>query len=144
MTTMPPAHLRLTTVDTEDTVRIELHGDLDYDTADSFLAEVTTALATHPRLEHLHLHCAGLGTVDSMGLSILLMVRRRTGQAGVRLHLDDRPAALDRLLTITGSLEYLTGSSSDAANSASPGTGEPAAASEETRAARPTGPDGTT
>jgi anti-anti-sigma factor len=144
MTTMPPAHLRLTTVDSEDTVRIELHGDLDYDTADDLLAEVTTVLGTHPRLDDLHLHCAGLDTVDSMGLSILLMVRRRTGPAGVRLHLDDRPTALDRLLTITGSLDYLTGASSGAANSASLRTDEPQGAGGEARAVRPTGPDGTT
>ncbi|WP_413760502.1 STAS domain-containing protein [Streptomyces sp. MMBL 11-3] len=143
MTTMPPAHLRLTTVDSEDTVRIELHGDLDYDTADDLLAEVTAVLGAHPHLDDLHLHCAGLGTVDSMGLSILLMVRRRTGQAGVRLHLDDRPAVLDRLLTITGSLNYLTGSSPGAGRSASLDVGEAPGAGDEARAARPTGPDGT-
>lgn len=34
----------------------------------------------------LHLHCARLGTVDSTGLSVLLMIGRRTSAAGVRLH----------------------------------------------------------
>lgn len=143
MTTTPPAHLRLTTVDTEDTVRIELQGDLDHETADSLLTAVTTVLSKHPRPADLRLHCAGLGTVDSLGLSVLLMVRRRTGPADVRLHLDDRPAALDRLLTITGSLEYLTASSTGDATS-SPGTGEPSRTSGEAMTARPTGPDGTT
>ncbi|MGW5861405.1 STAS domain-containing protein [Streptomyces sp. NPDC055239] len=108
MTTTPPSPLRLTTVDTEDTVRIELHGDLDYDNADHLLRAVTDKLAEHPRLGDLHLHCAGLDVIDSMGLSILLMVHRRTSAAGVRLHLDDRTAKLDRLLALTGTLDHLT------------------------------------
>jgi len=140
----PPAHLHLTTVDTEERVRIELHGDLDYDTADGLLTAVTTSLAGHPRLEDLYLCCAGLGTVDSMGLSVLLMIRRRTGHAGVRLHLEDRPATLDRLLTITGSLDYLTVSSTGAAADPSLGTGESPRVGGETMRARPAGPDGTT
>lgn len=142
MTMRLPAHLRLTTVDTEDTVRIELQGDLDHSTADSLLAAVTTALADRPRLDDLHLHCAGLGTVDSMGLSVLLMIRRRTGHAGVRLHLDDRPAALDRLLTVTGSLEHLTAPATGAADP-SLGTGELPPHEGEAMSARPNGPDGT-
>ncbi|MFE6165789.1 STAS domain-containing protein [Streptomyces sp. NPDC056486] len=108
MTTTPPSPLRLTTVDTEDTVRIELHGDLDHDNADHLLHAVTDKLAGHPRLGDLHLHCAGLDVIDSMGLSILLMIHRRTSAAGVRLHLDDRTAKLDRLLTLTGTLDHLT------------------------------------
>ncbi|MGE6738616.1 STAS domain-containing protein, partial [Streptomyces sp. NPDC059900] len=64
MTTTPPSPLRLTTVDTEDTVRIEVHGDLDYDNADHLLLAVTAKLAEHPRLSDLHLHCAGLQAVD--------------------------------------------------------------------------------
>lgn len=109
MTTLPPAHLELTTVDTEDGLRIEIDGDLDYDTSDQLLDTVTAQLVERPGLGHLHLHCAGLGVTDSMGLSILLMIRRRTTAAGVQLHLDARPAVLDRLLEITGTFEYLTG-----------------------------------
>ncbi|MBQ0851139.1 STAS domain-containing protein [Streptomyces sp. NPDC057620] len=143
MTMLPPAHLRLTTVDTDDTVRIELHGELDYETADSLLTEVTAVLTARPRLHDLHLHCAGLDNIDSMGLSILLMIRRRVDQAGVRLHLDDRPTTLERLLIITGSLEYLTTSPTDTANP-SLGTGEDPRTSGEAMTARPTGPDSTT
>ncbi|MFD0304913.1 STAS domain-containing protein [Streptomyces sp. NPDC059517] len=143
MTMPPPAHLRLTTVDTEDRVRIELDGELDYETADSLLAAATAVLSARPRLHDLHLHCAGLDNVDSMGLSILLMIRRRVDQAGVRLHLDDRPTTLERLLTITGSLEYLTTSPTGTANS-SLGTGEDPRTSGEAMTARPTGPDSTT
>ncbi|WP_406195163.1 STAS domain-containing protein [Kitasatospora sp. NBC_01560] len=108
MTSPSFAPLRLITVDTEDTVRIELHGDLDHDNAGMLLAQVTTQLAGRHDLEHLHLHCGGLDTTDSTGLSVLLMIRRRTAEAGVNLHLDDRPAKLDRLLETTGTLEYLT------------------------------------
>ncbi|WP_328826248.1 STAS domain-containing protein [Streptomyces sp. NBC_00252] len=142
MTTTPPAHLRLTTVDTETTVRIELHGDLDYDNADRLMTTVSGKLAAHPRLHDLHLHCGGLDVVDSLGLSVLLMIRRRTSEAGVRLHLDARSAKLERLLTVTGTLEHLTAPPHGAADSARctaktslPGRGT---------SARPTGPDSTT
>lgn len=108
MTTTPPSHLRLTTVDTETTVRIEIQGDLDYDNADQLLATANGKLADNPHLLDLHLHFAGLGTTDSTGLSILLMIRRRATEAGVRLHLDERSSALDRMLTITGTLAHLT------------------------------------
>ncbi|MEU6674479.1 STAS domain-containing protein [Streptomyces sp. NPDC046853] len=125
MTTTPPSPLRLTTVDTEDTVRIEVYGDLDYDNADHLLLAVTAKLAEHPRLSDLHLHCAGLEAVDSMGLSILLMIHRRTTAAGVRLHLDDRSAKLNRLLTLTGTLDHFTAPLADGAESSSGGTAEP-------------------
>lgn len=137
MTSIPPDHLRLVTVDTQHEVRIEVHGDLDYDNADLLLDEATARLAARPGLEDLHLHCAGLGMVDSMGLSVLLMIGRRTTQAGVRLHLDDRPAQLDRLLEVTGTLDHLT--SSFPARAAQSAAGE-----DDLLAARPTGPDGTT
>ncbi|MEW1926231.1 STAS domain-containing protein [Streptomyces sp. NPDC088360] len=145
MTTTPPSPLRLTTVDTEDTVRIEVHGDLDYDNADHLLHAVTTKIAQHPRLRDLHLHCAGLDVVDSMGLSILLMIHRKTSAAVVRLHLDDRTAKLDRLLRLTGTLDHLTAPLTDTANSPlGSSTAEPPMTSGEARPARPTGPDRTT
>ncbi|MEU9098423.1 STAS domain-containing protein [Streptomyces sp. NPDC048361] len=140
MTTYPSSHLRLTASDTETTVRIELRGDLDYDNADILLEAVTGKLTDHPRLRDLHLGCAGLGSVDSTGLSVLLMIRRRTDAAHVALHLEERTPALDRLLTITGSLDYLTGGANGAAREAS-GTGEPRAETEDAIPARPTGPD---
>ncbi|CAM5282413.1 sulfate transporter [Streptomyces xanthochromogenes] len=140
MSTIPSSHLRLTTVDTETTVRIELLGDLDYDNADLLLEAVTAKLAAHPRLRELHLGCAGLGSVDSTGLSVLLMIRRRTDAAKVLLYLQDRVLALDRLLTITGSLDYLTALPTGAARETS-GPGESRADTEEAIPARPTGPD---
>ncbi|WP_328471531.1 STAS domain-containing protein [Streptomyces sp. NBC_00448] len=140
MTMTPPAHLRLTTVDTEDTVRIELHGDLDYDNADRLVAAVTAKLAEHPHLDDLHLHCAELGTVDTMGLSALLMIRRRTGEAGVRLHLDERGTGLDRLLDITGTLEHLT---APVAGTDETGAGETPVTNGEATMPRSAGPDAT-
>lgn len=116
MTTQPPNHLRLVTLDTADSgngIRIEIHGDLDYDGADLLLDEVTAQLAARPLSADLHLHCGAVGTVDSMGLSTLLMIGRRTAAAGVRLHLDDRPARLDRLLTVTGTLDHFTAPPAD-------------------------------
>ncbi|MER6495701.1 STAS domain-containing protein [Streptomyces griseorubiginosus] len=147
MTILPPA-FHLTTVETRHAVRIEITGDLDYDTADLLLEEATARLSARPCLEDLHLHCAGIGMVDSMGLSILLMIGRRANAARVRLHLDDRPAQLDRLLSITGTLEYFTAQPATGAAATHLDTAEsPAAATateRRTRASGPTGPDATT
>ncbi|MFI9835158.1 STAS domain-containing protein [Streptomyces sp. NPDC051913] len=142
MTILPPA-LHLTIDDTEDTVRIEITGDLDYDTADLLLQQATAQLSARPGLQDLHLHCAGIGIVDSTGLSILLMIGRRATAARVRLHLDERPAPLNRLLSITGTLEYFTATSltGDAV------THQDTTERPTTRAAGtvgPTGPDATT
>lgn len=79
MTTRPDHHLQPTTVDSQDSLRIEVRGDLDYASADLLVAEVTAGLSGQPALTDLHLSCAGLGAVDSMGLSALLMIGRRTG-----------------------------------------------------------------
>ncbi|MFD7876791.1 STAS domain-containing protein [Streptomyces sp. NPDC059766] len=143
MTTLPPA-LHLTTVDSEDTVRIEITGDLDYDHAGHLLDEVTAQLGSRPHLTDLHLHCAGVGTVDSTGLSVLLMIRRRTTAVGARLHLDDRTAMLDRLLDITGTLEYLTETPPPAAAPSHQHGTEPLMTKGTAQADRPTGPDSTT
>ena len=142
MTTLPPA-LHLTTVDAEDRVRIEISGNLDYDNADLLLDEATAQLSARPQLTDLHLHCAGIGTVDSMGLSILLMIGRRTAAAGVRLHLEDRPEKLNRLLDVTGTLEYFTVMSPSGAAMSHEESALPVV-EREARAARPTGPDSTT
>ncbi|MFC9944012.1 STAS domain-containing protein [Streptomyces pratensis] len=127
-----PHHLRLTTHDAQDSVRIEVHGDLDYDSADHLVKEASDQLSARPALTDLHLHCANLGTVDSMGLSALLMIGRRTTEAGVRLHLDDRTTNLDQLLELTGTLSYLT---------APLPTGGAETSVTKEMAVRPTGPD---
>ncbi|MEU6765528.1 STAS domain-containing protein [Streptomyces sp. NPDC046853] len=89
-------------------LHLELHGYLEHGTCERFLAEATAQLAATPAsLRTLRVNCADLGSIDSMGLSALLMLHRRTTTAGVGLHLHDRTAALDRMLTITGTLDHL-------------------------------------
>ncbi|MER6522930.1 STAS domain-containing protein [Streptomyces sp. NPDC060334] len=106
-----PGPLRLTRTDADDSVRIELHGDFDYLDADALLDVVGQVLAEqkHDALGDLHLDCEGMASIDSSGLSVLLMLRRLTDAAGVRLHVDNRPLKLDRMLKITGTVIYLTG-----------------------------------
>ncbi|MFJ6698282.1 STAS domain-containing protein [Streptomyces sp. NPDC091272] len=102
-----PTPLRCTAApDGAHRVRLHVYGDLDYDNAERLLDAVREQLDRHPR--DLHLHCAEVVTVDSMGLSVLLMVQRVTTAAGAHLHLEDRTPALDRLLQITGTLDHLT------------------------------------
>ncbi|GHI84931.1 STAS domain-containing protein [Streptomyces xanthophaeus] len=108
MTLLPPTPLRLTHREDPDSARFELHGDLDHYWADILLEAVEAVLAGHTGLHEVRLHCAGLTAVDSSGLSALLMIRRRTSAAGVRLYVEERPLRLERLLELTGTLEYLT------------------------------------
>ncbi|MFF3348835.1 STAS domain-containing protein [Streptomyces sp. NPDC002779] len=90
-----------------------VEGDLDYGTGGTFLALLADALDAYV-LKHgtspsdLHLDCAELAMVDSVGLSSLLMLRRRTQRARITLHLDNRPEQLTRLLDLTGVTAYLT------------------------------------
>ncbi|MFF9984610.1 STAS domain-containing protein [Streptomyces erythrochromogenes] len=100
--------LRLTHLEGPGAARFELHGDLDHYWAELLLEAVETVLSDDGGLRDVHLHCAGLTAVDSSGLSALLMIRRRTGAAGVRLHIQERPLCLERLLELTGTIEYLT------------------------------------
>lgn len=93
------------------TARVALAGDLDYDTGDNLLTDVTNVVAAHPDLRELHVDCAEVGFCDSHGLSVLLMAHRAVGHAGARLFLDERPPSLTRLLALTGILGYLTGDS---------------------------------
>ncbi|MFE9560109.1 STAS domain-containing protein [Streptomyces sp. NPDC006487] len=108
MTFAPPNPLRLTYLDTDDTVRIELHGDFDYERADDLLNAVRQILADRTGLKELHLHCGNVTAVDSTGLSTLLMIRRHTDTAEVHLRIVDRPICLERILELTGTLNHLT------------------------------------
>lgn len=125
MTLHPPMPLRLTHLEKPGAARFELHGDLDHYWADLLLEAVEAVLAGDSGLHDVHLHCAGLSTVDSSGLSVLLMIRRRTSAAGVRLHVEERPVCLERLLELTGILEYLTAPEADAREQRPAATEEP-------------------
>ncbi|RAV18166.1 anti-sigma factor antagonist [Mycolicibacterium sp. GF69] len=95
--------------------RIDIVGDLDYGHTGQLLKAVAALLSNDTRLRDLHLDFTELAFLDSTGLSELLQVHRKASSLGVRLHLDNRPAHLDRVLDITGTLEYLSsGPRSDA------------------------------
>ncbi|MFD6415684.1 STAS domain-containing protein [Streptomyces sp. NPDC060194] len=104
-----PAPLRLTTAagPHAGSVHVAVHGFLDYDSSEHFLDLATSHLDAAPGLRTLYLNCADLTGIDSMGLAMLLMLHRRTTAAGVALHLENRPPLLDRLLTVTGTLDHL-------------------------------------
>ncbi|MGV9255194.1 STAS domain-containing protein [Streptomyces sp. NPDC003697] len=113
MTTVPTGPLDVTVLRTAPTVvTVRVVGDLDYDTGDELVDVVTEHLARSgsagAACRDLRLDFAGLTWVDSMGLAALLMIRRRTGAAGVTLHLDNRPDFLDRLLGVTNTYDHLT------------------------------------
>lgn len=152
MTTTSSDALRLSTRYAHGAVRVEMHGELDHTNADVLLSTVTDQLAGAPDAHELRLDCAGLVAVDSSGLSALIMIRRRADSVGVRLRLDGRGAALDRLLEVTGTLDYLTTTPTDAerppgrtVRTTSKAAHEvpPAIDGVRNRPARSTGPDGT-
>ncbi|MFP8882942.1 MULTISPECIES: STAS domain-containing protein [Streptomyces] len=90
------------------TARLRVTGDLDHETTGELVGAVRLHLGARPAPDDLHLDFAALSTCDSTGLSGLLLVHRLAGARGTRLHLDNRPPFLERLLDITGTLEYLT------------------------------------
>ncbi|MFE1749227.1 STAS domain-containing protein [Streptomyces anandii] len=112
MTTVQPPPLSLTLETRDHAVVVRVRGDLDYAGHDEFLHTVTTLLARRHAARHpvreLRLDFSALDGVDSSGLSALLRIRRSTDEAGIALHLDERPPALERLLEVTGTLELLT------------------------------------
>jgi anti-anti-sigma factor len=101
MTPMPSS-LTVTLEAGRGTASLHLAGGLDYDTGDGLVQHADQCLADHPDLHDLRLDCAELGFCDSIGLSSLLMIRRRTDARAVRLHLDNTPPFLQRLLHVTG------------------------------------------
>jgi anti-anti-sigma factor len=93
---------------------VALTGDLVHLNANELLDAVTDRLAAHPALRELHVDCSGLELCDSRGLSILLMLRRHTDAHGLGLRIVHRPDTLNRMLDITGTATYLTGTDGQA------------------------------
>ncbi|MGW1814326.1 STAS domain-containing protein [Streptomyces sp. NPDC002125] len=83
-------------------VLLRLSGDLDHDTCEQLVERVQACLSADPGLRDLILDCERLRLCDSMGVSSLLMIHRRTSSAGVVLHLVNQPAFLRRILEVTG------------------------------------------
>ncbi|MFD7920883.1 STAS domain-containing protein [Streptomyces sp. NPDC059740] len=96
-------HLDVSTPRTGE-VQVALTGDLGYETADELLHVASEVLGASPAPHRLTLDCAELGVCDSMGLSTLLMLHRRTLALGTELVLLHRRPPLVRLLEITGTL----------------------------------------
>ncbi|WP_393063757.1 STAS domain-containing protein [Streptomyces sp. LN549] len=84
------------------TAHLHLAGDLDYDTSDELTQQADRCLNNHPDLEEMRLICTALRFCDSMGISALLMIHRKTTERGVRLYLDNPPPFLGRILNTTG------------------------------------------
>ena len=82
-------------------------GELDYLTTGALVDAASAQIVGTP-LRHLRLDLEKLTFCDSAGLSGLIQIRRWTAAAGVHLHLDNRSAAVDRVLELTGTLDYLT------------------------------------
>lgn len=92
---------------TAQSARVHVAGDLDYGTSDLLIDTVSELPAGQPGLQDLHLDFADLEFCDSAGLSALVRIHRLTSAEGIGLHLE-RPAHLDRILHITGLLDFLT------------------------------------
>ncbi|MFD8422566.1 STAS domain-containing protein [Streptomyces sp. NPDC059466] len=109
------------------TVLIHVAGDLDFETCGELMRTVEECLGDRrddgDGPAALRVAFSALDSIDSMGLSTLLMIRRLTDLAGVRLHLDERPPALERLLDITGTLHHLTAPGAEGSGARRPGAG---------------------
>ncbi|WP_428342678.1 STAS domain-containing protein [Mycobacterium sp.] len=96
----------LTVTATAPSASVRIAGDLDYETTDNLVEVASQLLDQSDTLRDLHLDFSELAFVDSAALSGLLMLHRRTSQAGVALHLDHRPQFLDRVLQVTGLFDH--------------------------------------
>ncbi|MFI0242160.1 STAS domain-containing protein [Streptomyces sp. NPDC016845] len=108
MTTYAALHLTASGP-SDGVLTLTVEGALDYDTSGYFTDHVGRALMDHSGIRVLRLDCSALSGVDSMGLSTLLGLRRRLDTSGASLRIVERSARLDRLLTITGTFDYLVG-----------------------------------
>ncbi|MGW3853136.1 STAS domain-containing protein [Streptomyces fagopyri] len=102
MTSLPHSSFTLTVEAGPGTAHFTVSGDLDYDTCDQLLQRTDEFLTAHPEVRDLRLDCSKLQFCDSMGISILLMIHRRTSAQNTQLHLDSPPPFLERILSTTG------------------------------------------
>jgi anti-anti-sigma factor len=105
----------VTITETGRSACVRVTGDLDYETADEVVEAASQLLVRQVELIDLRLDFSGLTFLDSAALSGLLLLQRRATQSGVQLHLDHRPAFLDRVLQVTGLYDHFAASHSDAA-----------------------------
>ncbi|MFE3323716.1 STAS domain-containing protein [Streptomyces sp. NPDC059176] len=88
---IPSSSFQLSSEVVDGTVAVRVAGDLDHDTSDELVGLVEVLLLGEPRPTAVRIDFGRLGTLDSMGLAALLMVRRLTRTAGVAVFLDQRP-----------------------------------------------------
>ncbi|MYW70212.1 STAS domain-containing protein [Streptomyces sp. SID8379] len=105
---MTPDLLLITSSCQDGVLTFHISGQLDYDSSGQFTRYVEGALAVNRCAKTVTVDCTNLTGVDSAGLSALLSLRRRTDTAGAVLVLERRPRRLNRMLEITGTLDYLT------------------------------------
>lgn len=105
----------MTITTTPRSTRMRITGDLDYESVDDLVNAASRVLAQQHDLVDLHVDFSELKFLDSAALSGLLLIHRRTSHSGVELHLDHRPAFLDRVLQVTGLFGHFTASGSDGA-----------------------------
>lgn len=91
------------------TATVVIVGDLEFTTAAALPQLISDRLRDAPEVRDVRLDCGGIEFCDSAGLSALLRAYNAVTSTGRRLHLDNRRPSLDRLLTLTGVLKYLTG-----------------------------------
>ncbi|MET9935593.1 MULTISPECIES: STAS domain-containing protein [unclassified Streptomyces] len=108
MTTSPPTQFTVTFHHEPPTLTARIAGELDYDTSDELLAAIAEHLPRATALRGVRVDFRDLTWIDSSGLAALLMIHRRTSTAGLTLHLDHRPAFLDRMLHLTNVMDHLT------------------------------------
>ncbi|MGW4195098.1 STAS domain-containing protein [Streptomyces sp. NPDC005004] len=109
MTHLTPSEFTLTFRREPGTLIVMIGGELDHDTSDDLLDEVSQELrAAPPTPRDVRLDFRELAHIDSSGLTALLMIHRRTNALGATLHLDNRPPHLDRMLQLTNVLDHLT------------------------------------
>ncbi|MFF8957408.1 STAS domain-containing protein [Streptomyces sp. NPDC014894] len=102
MTALPSSPFTLTVEAGPGTASLHLAGDLDYAASDELVQLADQCLTTHPDLRDLRLDCTALRFCDTMGISALLMIHRKTTARNIRLHLDGPPPFLERILNTTG------------------------------------------
>jgi anti-anti-sigma factor len=102
-----PAPFRVTRVDSDGDVRLELCGELDMSSAPEL---DTTVIELRPITAPLVLDVGGLTFVDSAGLRSLLTARRAAMEdVGEPVVLVDCPDALRKLLAISGLTDAFAG-----------------------------------
>ncbi|WP_438295872.1 STAS domain-containing protein [Streptomyces sp. HUAS TT7] len=95
--------LRIVAVDGLDAVLVQVHGELDVDSAPTLRAALAPWL--HRRVE---LDLTGVTFLDSSGLNALLAHQRHSIQAGGHMVVIHASSFVQRIFALTGVAEYLT------------------------------------